>query len=108
MSIRDAYDGRKMPPNGNGYISAYCVRGVRKVFASRKVIVEHLLNGITRVGNTIGMALICFSLQTRRRTGVVRYPLHEAAALAEASDKEHREVSCVACRYPATNFLCRQ
>ncbi|KAL4264272.1 Queuine tRNA-ribosyltransferase-like protein [Pleurotus pulmonarius] len=34
MSIRDPHDGREMPPNGQNHISAYCVRGVRKVTSS--------------------------------------------------------------------------
>lgn len=31
MSARDPYDGREMPPNGNGHISVYTLRGVRKL-----------------------------------------------------------------------------
>ncbi|KAF8901429.1 tRNA-guanine(15) transglycosylase-like protein [Mucidula mucida] len=30
-SLRDPYDGREVPPNGNNFLSANCVRGVRKV-----------------------------------------------------------------------------
>ncbi|KAL1947553.1 hypothetical protein VTO73DRAFT_13277 [Trametes versicolor] len=34
MTLRDPSDGRKMPPNGNDFVSAHCTRGVRKVTAS--------------------------------------------------------------------------
>ncbi|KAI0362742.1 hypothetical protein OH77DRAFT_1417024 [Trametes cingulata] len=34
MTLRDPSDGRKMPPNGNDFVSAHCTRGVRKVAAS--------------------------------------------------------------------------
>ncbi|TFY53911.1 hypothetical protein EVG20_g9919, partial [Dentipellis fragilis] len=31
MALRDPFDGREMPPNGKDFVSAYCMRGVRKV-----------------------------------------------------------------------------
>ena len=31
MSLRDPADDRDMPPNGNDFVSALCLRGVRKV-----------------------------------------------------------------------------
>ncbi|KAI1790759.1 tRNA-guanine(15) transglycosylase-like protein [Ganoderma leucocontextum] len=31
LTLRDPSDGRKMPPNGNDFVSAQCTRGVRKV-----------------------------------------------------------------------------
>ncbi|RPD65852.1 hypothetical protein L226DRAFT_566359 [Lentinus tigrinus ALCF2SS1-7] len=31
LTLRDPSDGRKMPPNGNDFMSAHCTRGVRKV-----------------------------------------------------------------------------
>ncbi|KAH7924918.1 hypothetical protein BV22DRAFT_1065892 [Leucogyrophana mollusca] len=31
LSLRDPLDAREMPPNGNTYVSANCIRGVRKV-----------------------------------------------------------------------------
>lgn len=31
MSLRDPADDRDMPPNGNVFVSALCLRGVRKV-----------------------------------------------------------------------------
>ncbi|KAG2060076.1 hypothetical protein BDR06DRAFT_927447 [Suillus hirtellus] len=31
LSLRDPLDAREMPPNGNSYVSASCMRGVRKV-----------------------------------------------------------------------------
>ncbi|KAI0320388.1 tRNA-guanine(15) transglycosylase-like protein [Amylostereum chailletii] len=31
MTLRDPFDGREMPPNGTNFVSANCVRGVRKV-----------------------------------------------------------------------------
>ncbi|KAI0670651.1 tRNA-guanine(15) transglycosylase-like protein [Trametes maxima] len=34
LTLRDPSDGRKMPPNGNDFVSAHCTRGVRKVTAS--------------------------------------------------------------------------
>ncbi|KAI0646792.1 tRNA-guanine(15) transglycosylase-like protein [Trametes meyenii] len=34
LTLRDPSDGRKMPPNGNNFVSAHCTRGVRKVTAS--------------------------------------------------------------------------
>ncbi|KAH9857810.1 tRNA-guanine(15) transglycosylase-like protein [Lenzites betulinus] len=34
MTLRDPSDGRKMPPNGNDFVSAHCTRGVRKVTAA--------------------------------------------------------------------------
>ncbi|KAI6142856.1 hypothetical protein BKA82DRAFT_530571 [Pisolithus tinctorius] len=34
LCLRDPMDTREMPPNGNAYVSALCVRGVRKVTPS--------------------------------------------------------------------------
>ncbi|KAI0713267.1 tRNA-guanine(15) transglycosylase-like protein [Earliella scabrosa] len=34
LTLRDPSDGRKMPPNGNDFVSAQCTRGVRKVSPS--------------------------------------------------------------------------
>ncbi|KAI0721497.1 tRNA-guanine(15) transglycosylase-like protein [Cerioporus squamosus] len=34
LTLRDSSDGRKMPPNGNDFVSAQCTRGVRKVSPS--------------------------------------------------------------------------
>ncbi|THH15996.1 hypothetical protein EW146_g4570 [Bondarzewia mesenterica] len=31
MSLRDPFDAREMPPNGHDSVSAYCIRGMRKV-----------------------------------------------------------------------------
>ena len=31
MSLRDPLDNREMPPNGNKFINASCIRGVRQV-----------------------------------------------------------------------------
>ena len=31
LCLRDPLDMREMPPNGNAYVSANCVRGVKKV-----------------------------------------------------------------------------
>ncbi|KAH8112424.1 tRNA-guanine(15) transglycosylase-like protein [Phellopilus nigrolimitatus] len=31
MSLRDPSDGRELPPNGNAFINASCIRGVRKI-----------------------------------------------------------------------------
>lgn len=31
LCLRDPLDIREMPPNGNAYVSANCVRGVKKV-----------------------------------------------------------------------------
>ncbi|KAI5118130.1 hypothetical protein M0805_008037 [Coniferiporia weirii] len=31
MSLRDPFDGRQMPPNGNKFVNANCIRGVRKI-----------------------------------------------------------------------------
>jgi hypothetical protein len=31
MSLRDPADDREMPPNGQDHVSAYCIRGVKKV-----------------------------------------------------------------------------
>lgn len=31
MSLRDPFDGRELPPNGNKFVNAHCIRGVRKV-----------------------------------------------------------------------------
>lgn len=34
LCVRDPADGRKMPANGKDHVSAYCIRGVRKVCAA--------------------------------------------------------------------------
>ncbi|ETW77151.1 hypothetical protein HETIRDRAFT_65670 [Heterobasidion irregulare TC 32-1] len=31
MSLRDPFDAREMPSNGNNFVTAYCIRGVRQV-----------------------------------------------------------------------------
>lgn len=57
MSLRDPLDIREMPSNGNKFISAHCIRGVRKVRSnltyafsvylivqrSLQIIIDHML-----------------------------------------------------------------
>ena len=46
LTLRDPSDGRKMPPNGNDFMSAHCTRGVRKVrVACPPNICQHVSSG---------------------------------------------------------------
>ena len=41
MTARDPADGRKMPPNGNDFVSTQCNRGVRKVRDIIRIHTKH-------------------------------------------------------------------
>ena len=43
MSLRDPLDNREMPPNGNKFINASCIRGVRQVCYSLFKVVPLIL-----------------------------------------------------------------
>ncbi len=43
ITARDPADGREMPPNGNAHVSAYTLRGVRKVCLRPQISGEGLI-----------------------------------------------------------------
>ena len=48
LSLRDPFDGREMPANNKQFVSAYCIRGVRKASSISIMCTNH-----TRKTNTI-------------------------------------------------------
>lgn len=44
LSLRDPFDGREMPANNKQFVSAYCIRGVRKASSTSIIYTDCLHN----------------------------------------------------------------
>ena len=63
MRLRDTSDMKELPANGKDYVSARCIRGVRKVSLMSKISRTHPLNSSLPSGDDRGVAIIYLQVQ---------------------------------------------